>query len=267
MRTLYEAASGVEAHMLLDLLKQRGIEAHIQGEHLQGAMGELPAAGLVRLVIDEEHYDEARDILDAWEALQPAATPAPPRRGGRFRWFVLGVLLGAGGLYGLVRTPASTDGVDYDRDGRMDETWTYAPRGTPLRMEADRNHDGKVDYILYYDERGLLASGESDDDFDGRFESRSRYHEASIEFSQADTDGDGFFDLLSHFRHGVLERREFVDPVSGKVLRTERYRREKLVFAELDTDRDGDLDTLVEYTGLGEVSSRRPIPEQPPRPP
>jgi hypothetical protein len=262
MRTLYEAANAVEAHMLADLLRQRGFEAHIQGEHLQGAMGELPAAGLVRLVIDDEQHAAARAVIDEWEARQPSTLP-PPRRTGRFRWLALGVLLGAGSLYAVVRTPVSGDGVDYNRDGQLDETWTYAPRGTPLKFEADRNRDGKVDHVLHYDERGLAASAESDDDFDGRFETRTQFFQGNAEFAQSDTDGDGFFDLLSHFRHGVLERSEYRDPVSGKVLRVEHLRLGKLTRAELDTDRDGEFDTQIEYTGLAEVSSRRPFQRQP----
>src|SRR5690606_18757888 len=57
MKTLYQAANAVEAHMLADYLKQEGLSAHVLGEHLQGAVGELPAAGLVRLMIPDEQYE------------------------------------------------------------------------------------------------------------------------------------------------------------------------------------------------------------------
>ena len=70
MKTLYEAANAVEAHMLLDLLKQEGMEARIEGEALQGAMGGVPAAGLVRLVVDEDGYAPARALI-----AQVAASP------------------------------------------------------------------------------------------------------------------------------------------------------------------------------------------------
>lgn len=263
MRTLYEAANAVEAHMLADLLRQHGLEAHIQGEHLQGAIGELPAAGLVRLAIDDEHYAAARAVIDEWEALQPASAAASPPRTSRFKWLALGVLLGAGSLYAVVRTPVGSDGVDYNRDGHLDETWTYAPRGTLLKLEADRNRDGKVDHVVHYDERGLAASAESDDDFDGRFETRTRFFEGNVEFEQIDTDGDGYFDLHAYFRHGVLERSEHRDPVTGHLLRVEHFRLGKITRAELDADRDGELDTQLEYNGLAEVSSRRPFQRQP----
>lgn len=79
MKTVYEAGSAIEAHMLTDLLKQAGIRAWVRGEHLQGALGELPAAGLVRLEVDEADVLPARALLTQWEAEQPPAAPASPR--------------------------------------------------------------------------------------------------------------------------------------------------------------------------------------------
>jgi hypothetical protein len=72
MRTLYEASSAVEAHLLKDLLAQEGVPASIHGEFLQGAMGELPAAGLVRLMVADEHYAAGRALIERWEAAAPA---------------------------------------------------------------------------------------------------------------------------------------------------------------------------------------------------
>jgi len=68
MKTLYEAASLVEAHLLKDLLAQEGVPAVIHGEFLQGGMGELPAAGLVRLMVDDHHYGAGRAVIERWEA-------------------------------------------------------------------------------------------------------------------------------------------------------------------------------------------------------
>ena len=98
MRTLYEASSAIEAHMLRDLLRQVGLTAQIQGEHLQGALGELPAAGLVRLLVDEPDYAAARAVIDDWESAQPADAPMPPRHAAPSGWgrFVLGLLIGIG---------------------------------------------------------------------------------------------------------------------------------------------------------------------------
>ena len=80
LKTLYEAANAVEAQMLVDLLKQRGLTAHVHGANLTGAMGDLPLTGLVRLVIATEDHSRARDVIDTWEtdAMLGNASPRKP---------------------------------------------------------------------------------------------------------------------------------------------------------------------------------------------
>src|SRR5690606_21937966 len=115
----------VQAHLLQDVLRQHGIASHVQGEHLQGAIGELPAGNLVRLLVDDADYDPARRALDEWERAAPmdedelahydpslpAATPAPPTlphktqtAPRRLAWLAA-VALAAFWLYGLVFNP------------------------------------------------------------------------------------------------------------------------------------------------------------------
>lgn len=106
MKTLYQAANAVEAHMLADYLKQEGLSAQVLGEHLQGAVGELPASGLVRLVIDEAQYEAGREAIARWEAVQPADAPLASSavNPGHTVWvFVLGLLAGAAGMYALMQ--------------------------------------------------------------------------------------------------------------------------------------------------------------------
>lgn len=67
MQTIYEADDPVLAHLLVGVLSQAGIRAQVLGDHLQGAMGELPAQGLIRVVVPEAQVDEALDIVDDWE--------------------------------------------------------------------------------------------------------------------------------------------------------------------------------------------------------
>ncbi len=68
MIPLYAADSSIEAHLLKGLLEQQGIEVRIIGEFLQGAVGELPASGLVQVLVPEEDYDAALATLEAFEA-------------------------------------------------------------------------------------------------------------------------------------------------------------------------------------------------------
>ncbi len=65
---IYEAETSVDAHLLRGLLEQRGVPAHVVGEYLQGGVGELPAFGLVRVLVAEEHAGEAREVVEAFEA-------------------------------------------------------------------------------------------------------------------------------------------------------------------------------------------------------
>lgn len=262
MKTLYQAASAVEAHMLRDLLKREGIVAHIHGEHLQGAMGELPAAGLIRLVVDEPDFDRARLVVDQWDAEQPSHTPVrpPPTRSRSLLVFLIGLTLGVLGTAAFFRSAVTVDGADHNRDGLLDEKWVYAPSGHLLRSEADRNLDGKPDYLAYFDRRGLLDTGEADDDFNGVFETQIRFRFGSVESQIADTDGDGYRELRLNFNDGVLSSSETLNPSTGLPLRAEHFRLGKLLHADIDADKDGVLDTRITYTPLGEVASRVMIP-------
>jgi hypothetical protein len=102
MKPVYEAAHGVEAHMIADLLRREGISGLVRGEYLQGAIGVLPASGLVQVVVDEADYDRARGVIEHWNAAQaedppamPAARPAPLAAAPRWPYFAAGLLLGA----------------------------------------------------------------------------------------------------------------------------------------------------------------------------
>jgi hypothetical protein len=102
MKPVYEAAHGVEAHMIADLLRREGISGLVQGEYLQGAVGVLPACGLVQVVVDDADFDRARRIIEHWNAAQ-ADEPAPaaamraalPQAAPRWPYFAAGLLLGA----------------------------------------------------------------------------------------------------------------------------------------------------------------------------
>lgn len=263
MKTLYQAANAVEAHMLADYLRQEGLSAHVLGEHLQGAVGELPAAGLVRLMIPDEQYEAGREAIARWEAMQPAdaptATQATPRRGKGLGLFALGLIVGAAGVYAWFHAPLPADGVDHNRDGVLDERWTMSPRGTFVRVEVDRNFDGKVDNVTLYDENGQVKTIQDDDDFDGRFETTMRVHMGNIQTQLIDTDGDGLIDLSYHYTSGVLQLAEYRDPATGKTGRVEHIRLNKVTHAEVDSDQDGVLDTRIRYTPMQQEAGRSRI--------
>ena len=173
MKSLYQASNAVEAHMILDLLQQQGLAGRVDGEYLQGGIGELPAAGLVRVMVEEQDYAAAKEIVDQWDASQPShvLAEAPGKTGSRFNIFLLGLAVGLGLSYLYYQAPVTTDGIDHNGDGVLDDRWTYARSNFPLMNEVDRNLDGKIDYITRFNRKGTIESGEEDDNFDGVFES------------------------------------------------------------------------------------------------
>jgi putative signal transducing protein len=68
MKSVFDASSNIEAHLVVHQLQQAGIEAAIQGEFLQGGIGELPAAGNIRVMVGEDDVDEARQVIADWDA-------------------------------------------------------------------------------------------------------------------------------------------------------------------------------------------------------
>ena len=71
MHVVYEPENLIEAHLLKGLLAQAGIAAHIRGEHLTGAMGELPALGLLAVMVADEDASAARALIADWHAATP----------------------------------------------------------------------------------------------------------------------------------------------------------------------------------------------------
>lgn len=115
MVSVFEASSGLEAHMILNLLEQAGINGRIEGEYLQGGVGELQAMNYVRVLVAEADIDESRKIIRDWESVQPS--PETANYGGRspekmrsfitgavnLDSFILGVACGAGAMYLMLR--------------------------------------------------------------------------------------------------------------------------------------------------------------------
>jgi hypothetical protein len=83
MKTDFESANSLEAHMILDLLAQAGIEGQILGEALQGGMGDLPAAGLVRVVVNDTDFVAARIIVEDWNNTVVESSFTPPSHGSK----------------------------------------------------------------------------------------------------------------------------------------------------------------------------------------
>ncbi|MBM38322.1 MAG: hypothetical protein CMO97_04530 [Woeseia sp.] len=66
MKKVYDALNNIEAHLVLHQLQQAGIDALIEGEHLLGGMGELPAVGGIRIMVNDLDEDDANEVIKNW---------------------------------------------------------------------------------------------------------------------------------------------------------------------------------------------------------
>lgn len=259
MKCIYEAANSLEGHMILNLIEQEGLTGRVDGEYLQGGMGELPAMGLVRVMVADENFEQARRIVKEWDSTQVKAEKSRTvPTGGKLGTGLFGFVCGSLITVFFYTTPVTTDGIDYDGDGRLDERWTYVS-GRISKTEMDRNLDGNVDFIYRFDRKGLVHSAEADQDFNGAFETISSFYRGNILSTYSDTTGDGFKDYREHFKQGILDRIEFRDPGSKRPVRIKNYSTFKLESAEVDANKDGILDTLYRYDNLENVISESPI--------
>ena len=79
MRSVYSAGNLFDAQLVKDALESAGIPAFISGSALSGAIGELPASGLICVQVPESAYADARPIaaeIDQWLSQTPV-DPAP----------------------------------------------------------------------------------------------------------------------------------------------------------------------------------------------
>ena len=103
MTLLYEAENALEAHMLVDLLAQQNLHARIDGEFLQGGVGEIQTSGLVRVLIDSDDFDDAKEIIRAWEKHSQIIDEVQPRVVHKtIGWFALLISFIAGLLVGML---------------------------------------------------------------------------------------------------------------------------------------------------------------------
>jgi len=70
------AAKLIEAQLIVDELKAGGMQAHVTGSYLGGAIGELPPTEVIGVWLTEAlHTDRARSMIEEFEASRqrPAA--------------------------------------------------------------------------------------------------------------------------------------------------------------------------------------------------
>lgn len=77
MQRIHEPADLMEAQMLISMLRSEGIAVHLQGADLVGGMGELPALGLLGLMVEDEHALQARELISDYQQAIPIVEGEP----------------------------------------------------------------------------------------------------------------------------------------------------------------------------------------------
>ncbi len=68
MKTIYQTDNIVDAHLVRNALESVGIPAHVAGEYLTGAIGELPAMGLLAVMVADTDVERATALATAIDA-------------------------------------------------------------------------------------------------------------------------------------------------------------------------------------------------------
>jgi len=68
MKCVYEASNVLEAHVIQGLLEQHRISSFIEGEYLIGAVGELPASPLVRVLVNDDDLPLGASLMRDYDS-------------------------------------------------------------------------------------------------------------------------------------------------------------------------------------------------------
>ncbi len=68
LQIAYRARDITEAYIVAGLLNANGIETHVGGFYLQGAMGEIGAADFSNVHVEDEDLYPARQLVAEYEA-------------------------------------------------------------------------------------------------------------------------------------------------------------------------------------------------------
>lgn len=256
MKCVFEASNGVEAHMIKNLLLLENVVGEVFGEHLQGGVGDLQAFGIVRVMVSEQDYPRAHQIIMEWEAAQPvhaASESAQGQKKGGLTGALIGFLTGVIAMALYFQSSVEYGGIDHDGDGEFDEHFEYL-NGYLRSVKMDRNRDGKIDLIYEYSVSGLAKTSLFDNDFDARFEMRCSIRKGNTVACRTDDDDDGFYEHKEDYLNGVVSSISFFDPVTKKLKKKQYYNDAVLSHADIDLDGDQHLETRYHYDEYQELS-------------
>ncbi|MAO41385.1 MAG: hypothetical protein CMK70_14625 [Pseudohongiella sp.] len=74
MKIIYRAADIMEAHIVAGLLRSHGIEPHVGGHYLQGAVGDLAVQGFADVYVQDDDFDAAQPVIRDYDSQAEALT-------------------------------------------------------------------------------------------------------------------------------------------------------------------------------------------------
>lgn len=247
MKKVYETSTSLEAYMVKNLLENEGVESRVDGEHLQGGVGELQAIGIVRVMVDEANIEKAINIITLWESEQsPSSDEKPKKSSSATNGFIFGVIFTIGLVYLIFNSPVTSTGIDYNGDGFLNQKWIYENDRISI-TKIDRNFDKSYDLIINYGNKKLLEYASSDDDFDGFFETTITYLNDNILYEESDTDQNGVIDYRVKYESGIIQTIEYLDESNGNVKKRQIFKKKKMISSEYDSNGDGILNIYSEY--------------------
>ncbi|WP_341232244.1 DUF2007 domain-containing protein [uncultured Methylophaga sp.] len=68
MKLIFRGSNILEAHIVAGLLDAHGIESHVAGHYLQGAVGDLPASDFAHVMVNNDDVEAAEKLILDYEA-------------------------------------------------------------------------------------------------------------------------------------------------------------------------------------------------------
>lgn len=66
MKIAYHAENTLDAHLVLSVLLDHGLEARVSGDVLTAGIGELPMGGLVKVWVEDADALRAAELIERW---------------------------------------------------------------------------------------------------------------------------------------------------------------------------------------------------------
>jgi hypothetical protein len=67
MQKVFSARDSMQAHIVRGMLEANGITARVDGDYLQGGIGELPLVDLISVSVDDSEYEAAMQLIEEFD--------------------------------------------------------------------------------------------------------------------------------------------------------------------------------------------------------